>query len=158
MGLSRAFERIAIEQPIVCSVAMGVVADIVKANVKALYGDASRLNTLAESTQEERSRLGYEPNRPLLREGLLRDSVFSAHAGMVAEVGSNDPVAGYMENGFVNVKAGVSVEPRPAFRYGIEDSEPEIGALFDEVGAVLFGGGMKQMQRLRAVFKRARPT
>lgn len=141
-GLSRALERVVIEEPIIVDTAMGMIAKIVERNVKKLYGDATRLEALSDVTQADRESLGYSANEPLLRDGtLLRDSVFSAHSGPIAEVGSNEPIAEYHERGFVNARAGgQSVPPRPVFRYGLEDSEKEIGVLFEGVGEVLFNG------------------
>lgn len=54
---------------------------------------------LAESTLEEKARLGYGVPDPLLREGDLRDSIEFQADGDQAAVGSDDPVAEYQELG-----------------------------------------------------------
>jgi phage gpG-like protein len=58
---------------------------------------------LKEATQEERVRLGYSANEPLLRTGELRDSIghFVEREGaeVIGYVGTNDPVAKYHEYG-----------------------------------------------------------
>jgi hypothetical protein len=139
-SLSRNFMRLAVEEPIIVDAAMGVVAEIVKKNVKALYGDASRLEALADSTQAHRVQMGYSANDPLLLDGtLLRDQVYSTHIGSVAEVGTPEIINAYHELGYVDAKGGVSVPPRPVFKYGVADSEKEIGVLFEGVGEIVFG-------------------
>jgi hypothetical protein len=56
---------------------------------------------LAESTQEERKRLGFPPNEPLLRTGEMRDSIEYTVDRVELEgyVGSNDPIAVHQELG-----------------------------------------------------------
>lgn len=61
---------------------------------------------LAQSTQTERSRLGYPANEPLLREGNMRDSIehtiIDAHH---AEIGSDSDIAVYQELGTATIPA-----------------------------------------------------
>lgn len=64
---------------------------------------------LAESTQEERARLGYEPNDPLLRTGELRDSVSHDVHELVATIGSTSEIAEFHEFGTDKIP------PRPVF-------------------------------------------
>lgn len=54
---------------------------------------------LAESTQEERARLGYPANEPLLREGDLRNSIQREVVGDEAVIGSKSDIAAYQEFG-----------------------------------------------------------
>lgn len=54
---------------------------------------------LADSTEEEKDRLGYPLNAPLLREGDLRDSIQHEVHMLEAIVGSKSPIAAYQEFG-----------------------------------------------------------
>lgn len=54
---------------------------------------------LAESTQEERERLGFTPNDPLLRRGDLRDSFKHQTGDQQAVIGSTSPIMAYQEFG-----------------------------------------------------------
>jgi hypothetical protein len=54
---------------------------------------------LAESTQEERQRLGFTPNDPLLRTGSLRDSIDHKVEDDKALIGSADPRMKWLELG-----------------------------------------------------------
>ena len=62
---------------------------------------------LAGSTKEDRTRLGYTDDEPLLRSGELRDSITHETAGLEAVIGSTSPVMAYMEFGTLNAP------PRP---------------------------------------------
>ena len=72
-------ERIASEEiPEAKRAALAVSGDIVQEKAKDLighYSDFPEWPQLAESTQEERARLGWTPNDPLLRSGELRESI-----------------------------------------------------------------------------------
>lgn len=54
---------------------------------------------LAESTQDERERLGFSPNDPLLRTGELQASISHETRGLEAEIGSTSEIAPYHELG-----------------------------------------------------------
>ena len=54
---------------------------------------------LADSTEEEKERLGYPLGAPLLREGDLRDSITHEVGLLEAVVGSKSPIAAYQEYG-----------------------------------------------------------
>ena len=54
---------------------------------------------LAMRTEQEKARLGYPLNAPLLREGNLRDSIEHEVSGMEAVIGSKSPIAAYQEFG-----------------------------------------------------------
>ena len=58
---------------------------------------------LADATKEERSKLGYTENDPLLRKGDLRESIEHKIDGKVAYVGSDDPIAEYQELGTARI-------------------------------------------------------
>jgi hypothetical protein len=116
---------------------------VLQKNVVDTFGDSSKLADLAQATQDERVRLGYSANDPLLRTGeLLRDSVERVHVGLEVAVGSNEPVMLYHEFGYVNARTGTSVPPRPAFKIGMEESAPEIGEMVEKAIAVTLNGGI----------------
>jgi HK97 gp10 family phage protein len=54
---------------------------------------------LADSTESEKSRLGYPTGAPLLREGTLRDSIEHEVSGNEAVIGSKSDIAAYQEFG-----------------------------------------------------------
>jgi HK97 gp10 family phage protein len=60
---------------------------------------------LADSTQEERQRLGYTPNDPLLRSGELRDSIEHEVSTLEAVIGSRSDIAAYQEFGTDRIPA-----------------------------------------------------
>ncbi|CAN7329508.1 hypothetical protein LJR084_001925 [Variovorax sp. LjRoot84] len=62
---------------------------------------------LAPATVDDRIRLGFTPDDPLLRSGTLRDSIKVTAVGSEAAVGSTDPVMLYQEQGTSNIP------PRP---------------------------------------------
>ncbi len=67
---------------------------------------------LADATVAGRVHAGYTPNDPLLRSGDLRDSYEATVHGDHAEVGSADPIAGYLETGHDDEGHG-RLPPRP---------------------------------------------
>ena len=82
---------------------------------------------LAQSTQEERARLGYPANEPLLREGDLRESISHevvSHEHAV-DIGSESKIAAYQELGTSRIP------PRSFLRMAAEAKEPEI---VEEIG------------------------
>jgi phage gpG-like protein len=128
--------------------ATGMSSVVLERNIHDVFGDSNKLATLAQSTQDERTDLGYSPNDPLVRDGrFLRASIERGHQGLVAGVGSSEPAMeahefGYLTRPFGNPNAAlVSVPPRPVFRIGMQESEPEIGAIVDEALAITFNGG-----------------
>lgn len=62
---------------------------------------------LADSTEAEKSRLGYPADAPLLREGALRDSIEHEVHGNEAVIGSKSDIAAYQEFGTA------TIPPRP---------------------------------------------
>ncbi|MBB3258223.1 HK97 gp10 family phage protein [Paraburkholderia bannensis] len=62
-------------------------------------GPFSAWPQLADSTQEERERLGFTPNDPLLRKGDLRDSIEHETEQLRAVIGSKSDIAAYQEFG-----------------------------------------------------------
>jgi HK97 gp10 family phage protein len=62
---------------------------------------------LADSTENEKARLGYPIDAPLLRDGHLRDSIQHEVSGLEAVVGSKSEIAEYQEFGTK------TIPPRP---------------------------------------------
>lgn len=62
---------------------------------------------LADSTEAEKSRLGYPVDAPLLRTGELRESITHETHGFVAIIGSKSKIMEYQEFGTKNIP------PRP---------------------------------------------
>ena len=100
---------------------------------------------LAESTQQERSSLGYSPNAPLFRDGILRSKIEKAvdktSAGYTTVVGSNAPQARIQELGGVN--SGMpwrgDIPPRPYLAPAVVEEEKKIQdhvafLIADEIG------------------------
>lgn len=95
---------------------------------------------LAESTQEERERLGFTPNDPLLRDGsLLRASVSRACHGLDAVVGSTSDIMIYTEFGTSRMPARPVFGPA-AFRHRHEiETLISQAAVLGIIGARGFG-------------------
>lgn len=87
---------------------------------QAAVGPYPEWEQLAESTQQERERLGYTPNDPLLRSGELRDSVGREVRHMEAVIGSRSPVMFYQELGTPRIP------PRPVLGPALIRSEEAI--------------------------------
>lgn len=121
----------------VAALAMGAAADILYNRTRAGYG-SQLLPELAQSTQDERVRLGYTPNDPLLRDGsLLRDSVEMAVGPNFAACGTAEKVAAYHEFGYHT--KGVTVPPRPVFRYAFEEATPQLMRVIEALAGVTLG-------------------
>ena len=134
-GLSRALAALAVEEPVMVDVTMIEAAKIIEHNVKKLYGDATRLESLSAATLEQRE------NTPLLIDGsLLRDHVYSSHTPVSAEVGTSEVINAYHEFGYVDARGGSSVVPRPVFKLGLQDSRVELEALLEENLGILIQG------------------
>jgi hypothetical protein len=92
---------------------------------------------LAESTQEERERLGYPANEPLLREGTLRNSIERQIEVGRGEVGSNSEIAEWME-------LGTSRAPPRSFlgSAAVENADKVVAIVGEEVTLTLAGEGV----------------
>lgn len=75
---------------------------------------------LADSTQQERERLGYTPDDPLLRSGDMRDTIEHETDQFRAVIGSKDDKAGYQEFGTDRVP------PRPFMGPAVVHSQKQI--------------------------------
>lgn len=60
---------------------------------------------LADSTEEEKARLGFPLGAPLLRTGELRDSIEHEVSGLEGVVGSKSDIAAYQEFGTATIPA-----------------------------------------------------
>lgn len=115
-------------------------ANVLERRAKAIFGDNTKLADLAESTQDERVRLGYAANEPLKRDGtLLRDTVEKFSDLEVAGIGSYEEIQAFHEFGYLNWRTGNPVPPRPVFRIALEESLPEIAALVERSVMTSFG-------------------
>lgn len=82
-----------------CAVAIDTTAKAEFGVYQAETGAFAAWAPLAQSTQEERMRLGYTPNDPLLREGGLRATVGHTVSGTEAVIGSGSDVMVHQELG-----------------------------------------------------------
>ncbi|HEX7854436.1 MAG TPA: HK97-gp10 family putative phage morphogenesis protein [Sphingobium sp.] len=94
-------------------------------------GSFAAWEELAESTQEERARLGYTPDDPLLREGDLRDSISHEVADLVAVIGSTSEIAEHHEFGTSKMP------PRPFLGPAVERNKK---AIIKELGGAVVDG------------------
>lgn len=82
----------------------------------------NRWAKLAESTLEQKIRLGYAPpDNPLLREGDLRESIGHAVEGMKLWLGSTSKVGLWQEQGTSN-----GVPPRPFISPALVEAQPTV--------------------------------
>lgn len=86
---------------------------------------------LAESTQDERERLGFTPNDPLLRTGDLKDSIGHEVDGMEAIIGSKSEVMVFHEFGTAKMP------PRPVLGPAAARNKEAIENI---LGAAFVGG------------------
>jgi HK97 gp10 family phage protein len=99
---------------------------------------------LADSTEAEKARLGFEPDAPLLRTGEMKKSIHASVEGNEAVVGSNDGILKYHEFGTDRMP------PRPVLGPAAHHSSPRIMSQFAKTTfAWLAGMGWKRTQFLR---------
>lgn len=108
----RKLDHIASEEiPEAKRAALSVSGKIVEEEAKSLighYNDFPEWPELAESTQEERTRLGWSANDPLLRSGELRDSIHhETISDNIETIGSTSEIMIWQEFGTK------SIPPRP---------------------------------------------
>lgn len=91
-----------------------VIEEDAKKRIGEYQGDSGPFGAwapLADSTEEEKERLGYELNAPLLRSGELRDSIKHEVHTLEAVVGSESPIAAYQEFGTDKIPPRPSIGP-----------------------------------------------
>lgn len=105
-AFGRHLERLAAVGEEVTHHLAGEAAKVVQADAQARFGEYQDGGSgfpawanLAPSTVEQRLRLGFTPDDPLLRTGGRRDSIEVEQSGSTAVVGSADPVMLYQEQG-----------------------------------------------------------
>jgi|ERR1039458_2089062 phage gpG-like protein len=114
---------------------------------KAYIGhELSEWPALAESTVEEKSKLGYtgrlSATDPLLRTGEMRASIGAYAVGSVGVVGSNEKKALWQEMG--TLRATGSIPPRPFIGMAMSRAEPQAMLFFGELAvAMLTPKGVK---------------
>lgn len=107
-----------------------VITEVLYDKAMGIFGNSNKLADLAQSTQDERTALGYSANNPLVRDGeLLRDNVERASGPGVGGIGSREEVQLHHETGYVNARTGTSVPPRPVFKLALDESEPAVIAI-----------------------------
>lgn len=118
--------------------ALEIVARKVEATAKSeigVYQDAigpfGAWPELAESTQEERGRLGYTPNDPLLRTGELQRSISHNVKDLEATIGSDSDIMVYQEFGTSRIP------PRPVIGPAAERNHEVI---MKELGGAVVAG------------------
>lgn len=137
-----------IAEEAIAAVAAGSAA-LLHQRAVATFGDKTKLAPLAQSTQDERTALGYTPDEPLLRDGkLLRDSVEQAHSRTMAAIGSDEPIMAYHEYGYINARTGTSVPPRPVFQITLLESAEQIQAMLGEAVELTLGGEPRTLELL----------
>lgn len=90
---------------------------------------------LANSTQEERARLGFTPDDPLLRRGDLRDSIEHETEQFRTVIGSKSEIAAYQEFGTSRIP------PRPFIGPAVVHNEKKIVKLLGGAVARGISGG-----------------
>lgn len=142
-------QRAAAADPLL-SKAVGLAGEGIFLKARALFGDAAELKpSLAASTVTLRTKKqGYykrpsvtsDPNATLLWTGGLRSSLEFFHAGLVAGVGSPDPVMQWQELGTARIP------PRPLLRIASKDASAANWLVVRHYAAAMFtvnmpGGG-----------------
>lgn len=127
-----------------------VVSEVLYENAMGIFGDNHKLADLAQSTQDERTRLGYSANEPLKRDGkLLKAHVEKAFGPGVGAIGSREMVQLYSETGFVNARSGTSVPPRPVFRIALEESQPAVIEIANAIAGVGVGAPVEIIKSIK---------
>ena len=123
VGARKALERVAVKVERDAKAEFGVYQGAV--------GPFPAWAELAESTQQERARLGYAPNDPLLRDGTLRDSISHHVEELEAEIGSDSDIMEYQEFGTSKMP------PRPVLGPALERNHEVI---VKELGGAVVDG------------------
>jgi HK97 gp10 family phage protein len=92
---------------------------------------------LADATKEDRARLGFPEDEPLLRTGELRDSISHEVSGNEAWIGSDSEIAEYHETGTSRMP------PRPIFGTALYSNIDEAVDAIGHAAAVHISGTNK---------------
>lgn len=118
-----------------CVEAIQATAEAEIGNYQDAIGPYPAWVALAESTENEKERLGYPPDAPLLREGDLRDSFRHEVEKYEATVGSIDPVMEYHEFGTSKMP------PRPVVGPALVHNLTLVQKLIGNAAVTVFVGG-----------------
>lgn len=138
------FERFCMEQAAMAdarlSKAVGLVGQAVYLEAFKTFGDQSKLQALAPATVASRARLigrGVTApggtDRPLYFTGGLRSSLEFMHVGLVAGVGSSDPIMQWQELGTARIP------PRPVLRLSVQTTKGANWLVVRHYAAEMFG-------------------
>jgi phage gpG-like protein len=106
-------------------------------------GPFPKWEELADSTEQEKARLGYSLDAPLLRDGTLKASIKQTTVGSEAVIGSSNPLMVYHELGTEHIP------PRPALGPAAIHSEPRIRRIAGgTVVAWLSGVGWRRARKV----------
>lgn len=139
-SFARFVERLPIAERFADLVARAEAAEHIEKKVKDIFGNASALEpALAESTQDERVRMGFSATETLLRTGALRDSIHWGHVSpRVTLIGSDSDIMPYHE--FGGSTGGRPPKRAPLARTMAAEDEAAFGiyvagfhAMFDQV-------------------------
>lgn len=125
----------------ITELAVGATAEILMRETRKGFGDHA-LAELTQTTQDERTALGYTADDPLLRDGaLLRDSVEQEVGPGWAGVGSSEPVMGYSELGAYNHWSQSVTPPRPVFFIALQMAAAPIMRVLEALAQAVLGFG-----------------
>jgi hypothetical protein len=133
-------DRAEVESPAAAALALKETLAAVTVEARSYIGhEMPQWAPLAPSTIAEKSRLGYtgrlSATDPLLRTGEMRDSIENTQAGLEGVVGSNDPVALWMEMG--THRSGGAIPPRPFLALAASRSGPVMEVFFGRAASRL---------------------
>lgn len=138
------FERFCMQQAAMAnptlSKAVGLVGQAIYLKAFSLFGDQGELQALASSTVTNRKRLmslGVSApggsDRPLYFTGKLRSELEFMHVGLVAGVGSSDPIMQWQELGTARIPA------RPILRLSAQTTKDANWLVVRHYAAEMFG-------------------
>ncbi len=142
MAFAEHLEKTAVAVPVAQHKALGTALVILEKDMReqvghyqAQHGPHPAWAPLADSTEDEKARLGYPADAPLLREGDLQDSFRHEQNGDEGIVGSTDPKMVYHEFGTNRMP------PRPVVGPALFKNRKEIERLVGEATFEVVSGG-----------------
>jgi hypothetical protein len=137
-------ESLAVEVPPAQHKALGTALVILEKDMReqigheqGQVGEHPAWAPLADSTEDEKARLGYPTDAPLLRDGDLQDSFKHEQSGDEGIVGSTDPVMVYHESGTDRMP------PRPVVGPALFKNRKKIESLLGEATFEVVKGSIK---------------